>query len=45
MSPPLPHLTSHLGYWLRYVSNHASHAFARKLDGRDVTVAEWVVMR
>jgi DNA-binding MarR family transcriptional regulator len=38
-------LESHLGYWLRYVSNHVSHAFARKLEGRDVSVAEWVVMR
>jgi DNA-binding MarR family transcriptional regulator len=38
-------LTSHLGYWLRHVSNHVSHAFARKLDSRDVTVAEWVVVR
>ena len=38
-------LTSHLGYWLRQVSNHVSHAFARKLERRDVTVAEWVVMR
>ncbi len=39
------HLTSHLGYWLRYVSNHVSHAFARKLEGRDVTVAEWALLR
>jgi DNA-binding MarR family transcriptional regulator len=39
------YLTSHLGYWLRHVSNHVSYAFARKLEGRDVTVAEWVVMR
>jgi DNA-binding MarR family transcriptional regulator len=38
-------LTSHLGYWLRHVSNHVSYAFARKLESRDVTVAEWVVMR
>ncbi len=38
-------LTSHMGYWLRYVSNHVSHAFARKLEGHDVTVAEWVVLR
>jgi DNA-binding MarR family transcriptional regulator len=38
-------LTSHLGYWLRHVSNHVSYAFARKLASRDVTVAEWVVMR
>ena len=38
-------LTAHLGYWMRFVSNHVSHAFARKLEGRDVTVAEWAVMR
>lgn len=38
-------LTAHLGYWLRYVSNHVSHAFARKLEQRGVTVAEWVVLR
>jgi DNA-binding MarR family transcriptional regulator len=42
---PASDLTSHLGYWLRHVSNHVSHAFARKLQSRDVTVAEWVVMR
>jgi DNA-binding MarR family transcriptional regulator len=39
------HLTSHLGYWLRYVSNHVSHAFALKLEAEGVTVAEWVVLR
>ncbi len=38
-------LTSHLGYWLRYVSNNVSHSFARKLEGRDVTVAEWALLR
>ncbi|HTQ12657.1 MAG TPA: MarR family transcriptional regulator [Rhizomicrobium sp.] len=38
-------LTGHLGYWLRFVSNHVSHAFARKLERRGVTVAEWVVLR
>ncbi|MGE4218368.1 MAG: MarR family winged helix-turn-helix transcriptional regulator [Alphaproteobacteria bacterium] len=38
-------LDAHLGYWLRYVSNHVSHAFARKLAQRGVTTAEWVVMR
>jgi DNA-binding MarR family transcriptional regulator len=42
---PASDLTSHLGYWLRHVSNHVSYAFARKLESRDVTVAEWVVMR
>jgi DNA-binding MarR family transcriptional regulator len=38
-------LTAHLGYWLRFVSNHVSLAFARKLESRGVTVAEWVVLR
>ncbi|CAH0193170.1 MarR family winged helix-turn-helix transcriptional regulator [Roseomonas sp. CECT 9278] len=38
-------LTDHLGYWLRLVSNHVSAAFARRLDGQGVTVAEWVVLR
>jgi DNA-binding MarR family transcriptional regulator len=38
-------LQAHLGYWLRYVSNHVSQAFARRLEDQDVTVAEWAVMR
>lgn len=38
-------LTDHLGYWLRQVSNHVSQAFARKLAARDVTVAEWALLR
>ena len=38
-------LTAHLGYWLRLVSNHVSHAFAQKLEAENVTVAEWVMMR
>lgn len=38
-------LASHIGFWLRYVSNHVSQAFARKLQASDVTVAEWVVLR
>ena len=38
-------LKSHAGFWLRYVSNHVSHAFARKLAARDVTIVEWVLMR
>ncbi|CAH1658091.1 MULTISPECIES: MarR family transcriptional regulator [unclassified Chelatococcus] len=44
-SPSVSDLTSHLGYWLRMVSNHVSHAFAVKLAGEDVTVAEWSFMR
>jgi MarR family transcriptional regulator, transcriptional regulator for hemolysin len=38
-------LKAHVGYWLRVVSNHVSHAFAKKLESSDVTVAEWVVLR
>lgn len=38
-------LDAHLGYWLRFVSNHVSHAFSRKLEARGATVAEWVVIR
>ena len=42
---PVSDLTSHLGYWLRQVSNHVSQAFARKVEAHGVTVAEWVLMR
>jgi len=38
-------LSSHTGFWLRFVSNHVSQAFARKLLDSGVTVAEWVVLR
>jgi DNA-binding MarR family transcriptional regulator len=38
-------LRSHLGFWMRFVSNHVSHAFAQKLFNQGVTVAEWVVLR
>jgi DNA-binding MarR family transcriptional regulator len=38
-------LTAHVGYWLRFVSNHVSQAFARKVEEHGVTVAEWVLMR
>ena len=44
----MPHasdLTAHTGYLLRVVSNAVSHAFARKLAGAGVTVAEWATMR
>lgn len=46
-SPPriVSDLQSHLGFWMRFVSNHVSHAFARKLMDCGVTVAEWVVLR
>jgi DNA-binding MarR family transcriptional regulator len=40
-----PDLRAHLGFWLRLVSNHVSHAFARKVEALNVTVAEWVILR
>lgn len=38
-------LQEHLGYWLRLVSNAVSHSFARKVEVKGVTVAEWVILR
>lgn len=38
-------LQTHTGFWLRYVSNYVSHAFARKVEELGVTVAEWVILR
>lgn len=42
---PVSDITAHLGFWLRMVSNHVSHAFAQKVAGEGVTVAEWCLMR
>jgi DNA-binding MarR family transcriptional regulator len=42
--PVNPVLESHLGYWLRRVSNHVSGAFAKGLHDRNVSVAEWVAL-
>ena len=41
---PAPDLELHLGYWLRRVSNHVSGAFARALQRKRTSVAEWVVL-
>jgi DNA-binding MarR family transcriptional regulator len=38
-------MESHLGYWLRQVSNSVSGAFARKLEARGVSIAEWVALQ
>lgn len=37
-------LEQHLGYWLRFVSNHVSSSFAKKLEAYDLSVADWVVL-
>ncbi len=42
---PVSDLKTHIGFWMRFVSNHVSHAFARKVIECGVTVAEWVVLR
>jgi len=43
-SEPSP-LEAHLGYWLRSASNHVSLGLSQKLAARDVTLAEWVLLR
>jgi DNA-binding MarR family transcriptional regulator len=37
-------LETHLGYWMRLVSNHVSGAFARTLSDHDISTAEWVAL-
>jgi DNA-binding MarR family transcriptional regulator len=44
-STEVTNLRGHIGFWLRFVSNHVSHSFARKLEGSGITVAEWVILR
>lgn len=41
----ISNLESHLGYWLRRVSNAVSGAFSRALQERRTSVAEWVLLR
>jgi DNA-binding MarR family transcriptional regulator len=38
-------LEDHIGFWLRYVSNHVSHSFAQLLDQEGVTLTDWVALR
>ena len=38
-------LEDHLGYWLRFVSNHVSARFRRLVEASGVTVSEWVALR
>jgi DNA-binding MarR family transcriptional regulator len=47
-SPPegaVSELEAHLGFWLRFVSNHVSDRFRRMVEARGVTVSEWVALR
>jgi DNA-binding MarR family transcriptional regulator len=43
--PAVSDLETHLGYWLRFVSNHVSLGFKRGVEAEGVTVAEWVALR
>jgi DNA-binding MarR family transcriptional regulator len=45
ISPTPAHLKSHLGFWLRFVSNQVSGSFAAKLAGEGISVAEWAALR
>ena len=38
-------LEASLGYWLRSASNQVWHGLSQKLAARDVTAAEWVLLR
>lgn len=38
-------LKKHIGFWMRLVSNNVSHSFARRIEDKGVTVAEWVILR
>lgn len=41
----VPGLESHLGYWLRRISNAVSGRFSRALQAEQTSVAEWVLLR
>jgi len=44
--PPKPSaLEDHLGFWLRYVSNHVSQSFGAKMAGQGISIAEWALLR
>jgi DNA-binding MarR family transcriptional regulator len=38
-------LDAHLGFWLRFVSNHVSGRFAELLAAHDISVSEWTALR
>jgi DNA-binding MarR family transcriptional regulator len=44
-NPPAAPLDAHLGYWLRFVSNHVSARFRQRVEEEDATVTEWVALR
>jgi len=42
---PVNGLESHLGFWLRFVSNHVSAEFKKRVEENGVSVSEWVALR
>jgi len=46
-SPPraVSGLEAHLGFWLRYLSNHVSAGFQKLVEAQGVSVSEWVALR
>lgn len=38
-------LEDHIGYWLRCLSNYVSGSFAKRLEAKDISVPQWVVLR
>lgn len=42
---PVAPLEAHLGFWLRFVSNHVTLRFQQLLEAKGVTVTEWVALR
>ncbi|BCM24480.1 MarR family winged helix-turn-helix transcriptional regulator [Methyloradius palustris] len=38
-------LESHLGFWLRFVSNHVSTQFSIQIEKEGVSISEWVALR
>lgn len=43
--PKASQLEDHLGYWLRFVSNHVSQRFQQLLEAEGTSVTEWVALR
>lgn len=44
-APSIHALDAHLGFWLRFVSNHVSARFQKLLEAQGTTVTEWVALR
>lgn len=38
-------IESHLGFWLRFVSNYVSANFQKKVEENGVSISEWMVLR